>query len=61
MDFLEQMAKDLEDAQNKRHRKAKAKSSLENEKAFWTETEFAIFGVIKTFREKSTTFDPHQD
>lgn len=53
MDALERMANDLEEAQTKRHRKAK------NKEAFWTEAETEIQTTIMLFYSKSRTFDPN--
>lgn len=53
IDYLEQISWDLEAAQQKRH--AKAKGSDE----FWTATEMKIFELIKSYRQRSSTFDPN--
>lgn len=59
MDALEQMALDLEAAQNKRYRKARAHTNVEKDRAFWSNpTEFSIFETIKLFRNKSRTYTP---
>lgn len=57
MDALERMALDLEEAQNRRKKKAVRHNSVAAENAFWTAEEFAIFETIKTFRKKSRTYD----
>jgi hypothetical protein len=57
MDALEQMALDLETAQQKRKKKALAAHSLKSEQDFWTVHEFTVFETIKHFREKSRTYN----
>jgi hypothetical protein len=57
MDAFEQMALDLEVAQEKRNKRFKYKDR------FWTPEEKEIWDTIKLFRDSSRTFDPaiHKD
>jgi hypothetical protein len=52
LDFYEQMALDLDTAQQVRYKKAGFKDE------FWTEKEMHIFNQIKGYREYSETFHP---
>jgi len=55
MDALERMAWDLEDAQNKRFKKAR------NKAAFFDTEEQEIFDTIKLFRKYSRTYHPDNE
>lgn len=57
MDSWEQMAYDVENAQQERFRKFKG-----NPEEFWKQVvEYAIFEQIKRFREYSKTYNPDNE